>query len=409
VSGHRLELIWGLAFALGAAAQLLARLSGLPAVVLLLLGGLLAGRAGLGWIQPEQLGVGLEPLVGLMVSLVLFHGGLKLHLAGRDLQRSVLQLVLARLLLALPVVAWLAHQLAGLSAPLALVFSAIVLSTGPTVIGPLVRQMGLEPLSAGMLEAEGLILEPLAAVLALVLLELALGATGGWREAGARLLLRLLGGLALGSTAGLALAALLRRLGERADAALQLQLCIGSLFLLFSGAETLLPESGLPAAVSAGVVLGLRLGEEVAPFEPLVGQLAMLAITVLFPLLAADLSLAELSPLGLGGVACVLGLMLWRWPVLQVAALGVAALDWRHRLIVSWIAPRGVVSAAVVSLFALRLEREGLAGGAVLKGLVFLTILLTVVLQGLTAPWLARRLGLVALPAAAGTPPPASA
>jgi NhaP-type Na+/H+ or K+/H+ antiporter len=410
MSGHRLELIWGLAFALGAGAQLLARLSGLPAVVLLLAVGLLAGRAGLGWIQPEGLGGGLEPLVGFLVSLVLFHGGLNLHLAGRDLQRSVVQLVLARLLLALPVVALLAHLWAGLSWSLALVFSAIVLSTGPTVITPMVRQMRLEPLSARMLEAEGLILEPLAAVMALVLLELALGAPGGWQEAGARLLRRLVGGVVLGGAAGALLALLLRRLGERADPALQLQLCIGTLFLVFSGAESLLPESGLPAAVSAGVALGLALGQAVAPFEPLVAELAMLAITVLFPLLAADLSLAELSPLGFGGVACVLGLMLWRWPVLQVAGLGVPALDWRHRLIVSWISPRGIVSAAVVSLFALRLEREGVPGGGTLKGLVFLTILVTVVLQGLTAPWLAARLGLVEAPAAAAdTPPPAAA
>lgn len=421
MSGHRLELIWGLAFALGAAAQLLARLSGLPAVVLLLAVGLLAGRAGLGWIQPEQLGEGLEPLVGLMVSLVLFHGGLKLHLAGRDLQRSVVQLVLVRLLLALPMVALLAHLWAGLSWPLALVFSAIVLSTGPTVIEPLVCQMRLEPLSAGMLQAEGLILEPVAAVTALVLLELVLGATTGWREAGTHLLLRLGGGVALGGAAGALLAGLLRRLGERADPTLQLQLCLGSLFLLFSGAESLLPESGLPAAVSAGVVVGLGLGEAVAPFEPELAQLAMLAITVLFPLLAADLSLEELVPLGVGGLACVLGVMVWRWPVLQLAGLGVPALDWRHRLIMSWIAPRGIVSAAVVSVFALRLEREGVAGGGTLKGLVFLTILLTVVLQGLSAPWLAQRLGLVEEPdpsasaglsppgpAAGGTPPPAA-
>jgi NhaP-type Na+/H+ or K+/H+ antiporter len=226
--------------------------------------------------------------------------------------------------------------------------------------------------------------------------------------------------VALGAAAGALLAGLLRRLGERADPALQLQLCVGSLFLLFSGANSLLPESGLPAAVSAGVVVGLGLGEAVARFEPELAQLALLAITVLFPLLAADLSLAELVPLGVGGVACVLGVMVWRWPVLQLAGLGVPALDWRHRLIVSWIAPRGIVSAAVVSVFALRLEREGVAGGGTLKGLVFLTILVTVVLQGLTAPLLAQRLGLVEEPepsasaglsppgaAAGGTPPPA--
>jgi NhaP-type Na+/H+ or K+/H+ antiporter len=65
---------------------------------------------------------------------------------------------------------------------------------------------------------------------------------------------------------------------------------------------------------------------------------------VLFPLLAADLSLQELSPLGIGGVACVLALMLWRGPVMQLAGLGLPSLGWRQRLIISWIAPRGIVS-----------------------------------------------------------------
>ncbi len=101
---------------------------------------------------------------------------------------------------------------------------------------------------------------------------------------------------------GALLSELLRRLGERAYPALQLQLCVGLLFLLFGGAETLLPESGLPAAVAAGVVVGLRLGAALDPLGALMEQLASLAITVLFPLLAADLSLQELSPLGIGGV-----------------------------------------------------------------------------------------------------------
>jgi NhaP-type Na+/H+ or K+/H+ antiporter len=78
-----------------------------------------------------------------------------------------------------------------------------------------------------------------------------------------------------------------------------------------------------------------------------------------------------------------------------LAGLGLPSLGWRQRLIISWIAPRGIVSAAVASLFALRLQQAGVAGGSPLKGLVFLTILLTVVVQGLTAPTLARRLGLV--------------
>ena len=176
---ERLGLLWGVAFFAGSQAQLIARLVGLPAVVLLLGVGLLIGRAGFGWVDPDVLGSGLKPAVGLLVSLVLFDGGLNLRLAGRDLQRTVVQLVLVRWVLGLAAAALAAHLLAGLSWSLAWVFAAIVLATGPTVVMPMVRQMNLVPRLGQVLEAEGLILEPVGAVLALLLLQLALGSLGG--------------------------------------------------------------------------------------------------------------------------------------------------------------------------------------------------------------------------------------
>ena len=133
------------------------------------------------------------------------------------------------------------------------------------------------------------------------------------------------------------------------------------------------------------MVVGLRLDEQASQLDELIAQLAQLAITVLFPLLAADLSWGELSPLGWGGVACVLALMLYRWLVIQIGGLGLPSLAWRHKLMLSWIAPRGIVTAAVASLFALELEAAGIAGAGALKGLVFLAILLTVGIQGFTA------------------------
>ena len=400
----RLALIWGVSFFSGSLGQLLARLSGLPAVVLLLATGLLLGHAGLGWIQPDRLGSGLEPLVGLLVSLVLFDGGLNLRLAGRDLQRSVLQLVLVRSMLGLAGGAALAHWAAGLPWSVALIFGAIALATGPTVVNPLVRQMRLSPFLAMVLEAEGLILEPVSAVLALLLLQLALGDLASWQDVAWRLLLRVGVGVALGGLAGFALALVLERgqtAGQAAaagppdpaSAALSLQLTLGTLFLLFSGCDALLPEAGLPAAVTAGVVVGLRLETAAGSLEALIAQLAMLAITVLFPLLAADVSWQELSPLGLGGVGCVLGLMVLRLLVVMSAGVGLP-LNWREKVLVSWIAPRGIVTAAVASLFALQLQQAGMAAAGPLKGLVFLTILVTVGLGGVTAPWLARALGL---------------
>ena len=399
---NRLELLWSESFFAGSIAQLIARLTGLPAVVLLLTVGLVIGRAGFNLVEPESLGRGLQPLVGLLVSLVLFDGGLNLRLAGRDLQRTVVQLVVVRGVLGLLGGALLAHQLAGLAWPLAWVFAAISLATGPTVVTPMVQQMRLLPGLGQILQAEGLILEPIGAVLAMLLLQLALGDLAGWADVVSLLGLRVGGGVAIGATGGLLLSLVLENLprgsGPEQEDPLPLQLILGALFLLVSGTEWLLPEAGFPAAVAAGVVVGLRLDKEATQLDELIAQLAQLAITVLFPLLAADLSWAELSPLGLGGVGCVLALMLYRWIVIQLGSIGLPGLGWSEKLILSWIAPRGVVTAAVASLFALQLEAAGVAGASDLKGLVFLMIVLTVGLQGFTAPSLARRLGLVQEP-----------
>jgi NhaP-type Na+/H+ or K+/H+ antiporter len=152
--------------------------------------------------------------------------------------------------------------------------------------------------------------------------------------------------------------------------------------------------------VAAGLVVGRRPASNPAELDGLIRQLAQLAITLLFPLLAADVSWAELSPLGLGGVACVLVLMLLVRPVaIAIATLGLP-LDGPQRLMLTWLAPRGIVTAAVASLFAIRLEQAGILGAGRLQGLVFLTILMTVGIQGLSAPLLAQRLGLVEPPLA---------
>ena len=391
---ERLGLLWGVTVFAGATAQALAWLTGLPGVVLLLSAGLVIGRSGFGLVEPLDLGAGLGTVVGLLVSLVLFDGGINLRLPGDATKQAVLRIVLVRLVLGLAAGLLAAHWLAGLNWSLAAVFSAIVLATGPTVVTPLVRQIRLAPPLGEVLEGEGLILEPIGAVLALLLLELALGDLHGWRELALGLLQRLGGGVAIGALCGWLLAEALRRIPAQPAGALRLQLTLGTLFLMFSGCELLLPESGLPAAVAAGVVVGRRPDTDAAELDELIRQLAQLAITMLFPLLAADVSWAELSPLGWGGVACVLSLMLLVRPVAIGLATWGLAFSLPQRALMSWLAPRGIVTAAVASLFAIRLEQAGVVGAGRLQGLVFLTILLTVGLQGLSAGPLTRWLGL---------------
>ena len=392
---ERLGLLWGVTVFAGASARLLAAVSGLPGVVLLLLSGLLIGRSGLGLVEPLDLGPGLGTVVGLLVSLVLFDGGLNLRLPGETIKTTVQRIAILRLLLSLGAALLAAHWLAGLNWSVAAVYSAIVLATGPTVVTPLVRQMRLAPPLGDVLEAEGLVLEPIGAVLALLLLELVLGNLHGWRELALGLLSRLGGGVLIGASVGWLLSEVLRRLEPSQASGLPLQLSLGMLFLMYGVSEWLLPESALPASVAAGIVVGRRPASHTADLDVLIQELAQLAITMLFPLLAADVSWAELSPLGWGGITCVLALMVLVRPLAVGAATAGLPLNLRQRLFMGWLAPRGIVTASVASLFSIRLEQAGILGAGRLQGLVFLTILMTVGLQGLTAQPLAKALGLV--------------
>ena len=390
-----LGLLWGITVFAGACARLISSISGFPSVVILLLSGLFIGRSGLGFVEPLDLGQGLETIVGLLVCLVLFEGGLNLKLPEGSIRNTVLKISLIRLFISLSAGIFIAHWLAGLSWPVAGVYSAIVLATGPTVVSPLVDQIKLVSPLSEVLKAEGLVLEPIGAVLALLLLEFILGDLHGIKEVFIALMQRLGGGVLIGLSTGWLLSEILKKIKNEASFGIELQVTLGFIFLIYGICEYFLPESGLPASVAAGFVVGKREIIDKERLDNLIGELAQLAITVLFPLLASDVSWGELSPLGWGGIICVLMLMLIVRPIsISFATMG-RELDIKQRVFLAWLAPRGIVTAAVASLFSIRLEQAGVLGAGRLQGLVFLTILMTVGIQGLTARPLANFLDLI--------------
>jgi NhaP-type Na+/H+ or K+/H+ antiporter len=391
---ERLGLLWGITVFAGACARLFSSLTGFPSVVILLLSGLLIGRSGLGLVEPLDLGQGLETIVGLLVCLVLFEGGLNLKLPEGNIRNTVLKISLVRLFISLSAGIFIAHWLAGLSWQVAGIYSAIVLATGPTVVSPLVEQIKLASPLSEVLKAEGLLLEPIGAVLALLLLELTLGDLRGINDVFIALMQRLGGGVLIGLSAGWLLSEILKKIKNEASFGIELQVTLGFIFLVYGICEYFLPESGLPASVAAGFIVGKREVIDKERLDNLIGELAQLAITVLFPLLAADVSWGELSPLGWGGVLCVFMLMVIIRPItIWIATMG-RELNLKEKIFLAWLAPRGIVTAAVASLFSIRLEQAGILGAGRLQGLVFLTILMTVGIQGLSAKPLANRLEL---------------
>jgi NhaP-type Na+/H+ or K+/H+ antiporter len=286
-----------------------------------------------------------------------------------------------------------AHWLAEFPWSIAFLYASLVVVTGPTVINSLLKQVSVERQVATLLEGEGVLIDPVGAILAVVVLEAILktNATleGDLIEIGIGLSLRLGIGFIIGVGCGWLLGFILKR-GNFISEDLKNLIVLAGVWGLFGLAESLCSESGLMATVIAGIVLKESSLPEERILRRFKGKLTVLCVSVLFILLAADLSLASVVALGWGSVLTVFSLMFLVRPFSIALCTFNSGLNWRQKIFLSWVAPRGIVAASVASLFAILLTQQGINGGDSIKALVFLTIMMTVFIQGLTAGWVAR-------------------
>ncbi len=383
-----------LALAVGVLAQSLARHTRVPGIVLLLVAGAGLGPDGLGWVQPDALGGGLIATVELAVAVILFEGGLNLEISRlRREQAPIRRLVTWGALITLLGAAISVSALFHWPLMRSLLFGSLVVVTGPTVIGPLVRELRLRPRIATVLEAEGVLIDPIGAILAVLMLELATAPDAEMQLGGAlRFLLQITFGAGAGAVAGYLLARILR-VRRLVPEGLENGFVLAGVLLLFQGCDLLVHESGILAVTVAGVVVGnmrSRVDRDLREFKD---QLTVLLIGLLFVLLAADVRLAEVRALGASGLWVVVSLVVLVRPLCVAMCTAGSELSWRERVFVAWIAPRGIVAAAVASVTAHALAASGDPAGNTLRALVFLTIAGTVVLAGFTAApmaWLLR-------------------
>ena len=389
------ELTVALALAAGIVAQSVSRLLRLPGIVLLLACGAVLGPEVLGWIQPQALGDGLFGIVDFGVAIILFEGGLNLEWSRLKRQEAAIRrLITWGSLVTLFGAAALTIVLLGWQWDLAILFGALVIVTGPTVIQPLLRTMRLRPRVKTILEAEGVLIDPVGALLAGFLLHVITApqiTTLASQTTGAAISVGF--GLAAGLAAGFLLAGALRYRLLVAHT-YENVFTLASVVLLFEGCNALAEPSGLVAVTVAGVVMGnleTRVGRDLREFKD---QLTVLLVGMLFVLLAADVALDDVRALGAGGLGVVAGLILIVRPLgVWVSTRGLK-LTTSERLFMGAVAPRGIVAAAIASITAATLEAQGLAGSAPLQALVFSTIAGTVVLSGILAYPLAWGLGL---------------
>jgi len=252
-----------LALTAGVLAQSMARHLRLPGIVLLLAAGIGLGPDGLDWVDPRELGDGLFVIVDLAVAIILFEGGLNLQFNRlRREQAAIRRLVTWGALLTLIGGALAARWGLGWDWGIAFLFGSLVVVTGPTVIGPLITELRLKPRVATVLEAEGVLVDPIGAILAVLVLELVIAPDVGSMAAGGIGLFSRLGfGLIAGGVGGLLIS---RMLGIRRliPEGLENIVTLAAVLLLFQGCETLVSHSGILAVTIAGAVVG-NLGQGV--------------------------------------------------------------------------------------------------------------------------------------------------
>lgn len=375
---------------LGIGAQWLAWRLKLPSILFLLLLGVLAGPVS-GFLNPDEIfGDLLFPTISLGVAIVLFEGALTLRFADiREQGVMVSNLVTWGAVLNWLLISAGTWYFIDFSISMSLLFGALVVVTGPTVVSPLLRNVRPVPAVGKVLRWEGILIDPIGAILAVLVFEAIISdAQGG----SLRLFFsELAAGGVCGAAGALLIGYMLRRhlMPEYLHSVVTLAAVVG----VFAISNQLAHESGLLAVTVMGVWLANTRGVDISDILSFKESLSVLIVSLLFILLVARLQLEQITELGMGAVGVLLVVLLARPVMVWASAMG-SKLNWKEKALISWIAPRGIVAAAVSSLFAIKLGELGVAGADTLAGLTFLVIIVTVILQSITASPVARLLGL---------------
>ena len=380
--------------AAGLASQWVAWQIGLPAIVVLIASGLVLGPV-TGVIELTLPQTELTELIGLGVAIILFEGGMDLKLGEfRRVGHGI-----GRLTIIGPPLAWLfgslaAHHVAGLSWPVATVLGAILVVTGPTVILPLLRQARLNKESASLLKWEGIVNDPVGVLLAVLTFQYFASGGSGWRETVAGLGAAIAAAAVLGGLGGWATGWLYRRgaVPEHLKAPVLMALVLG----VYRASNLVQHEAGLLSVTLMGLVLGnTRLVEREA-LQRFKENLTVLLLSVLFIIIPSQLKASQLELLDWRiGLFVLVTLLLVRPLTIALATVG-ADMRREDKILLGWIAPRGIVAAATAGIFGPALVAAGYPDAERLLPVTFLIIVATVLAHGLSIGRIARWLDLAA-------------
>jgi len=374
---------------LGAVVQWASWWAKLPAILGLLLAGLILGPI-TGALNPDALlGDLLFDVVSLGVAVVLFEGALTLHF--KDIKGH--GPVVTNMVTWGAVACWLIMGVGigvstSLSWSMSMLFAALVVVTGPTVIVPLLRTVRPNQAISNILRWEGILIDPLGALFAVFVFELVIFGLGSHSI---RVLCNeVLIGAVAGAIGAFFVAQLLRR--HLVPEYLQNFFVLGVVLFVFTISNLLGEEAGLIAVTLMGVWLANTDGINIEELLSFKESLSVIIISMLFILLAARIEFADLGALSEFAIPVLVVVLATRFLVVWLCTWK-SGLAWQEKVFIGFVAPRGIVAAAVSSLFAIKLIELEYAGAEILAPLTFMIILVTVLLQSVAARPLAKMLG----------------
>lgn len=388
-------VIFALIGALGIGSQWLAWRLRLPAIVLMLVAGLLAGP-GFGLINPsKEFGDLFTPVISIAVAVILFEGGLTLNF--REL-RETGEGVRRLFFLGAPL-AWIfstaaIYYGAGLSFESSVVFGGILIVTGPTVVTPLLRQARLSSKPSGILRWEAIVNDPVGALAAVLAYEVfaALSGAGTIGEAIWHLVVGITVAVLVGYFGGKLIAYSFRN--GFVPEYMKVPILFGMVLVVYAATDTLLHESGLLAVTVMGIVLANAHLPSFTELRRFKEHITVILVSGVFIMLAASLDREMIFALDLRALAFVLGIMFVARPLAVMLSLVGTDLTLAEKGIIAWIGPRGVVAVAVSGLFGARLVELGVEDAVMLAPLAFAIVAATVVAHGFSIGPLSRAWGL---------------
>jgi len=365
----------------------------IPGILLFFFMGILFSPNFLDIINPSALGQGLNIMITIFVIIILFEGGMSLNMRHvRSLWMPLFKDISLSIIVMICVGFFAARFIVGLPWEVSIVFSSIIIVTGPTVIKPIIRYIPLDSKVKNFLNGESVLIDAVGAILTIIVLQFVLTSNELSHS-----ILGFIRSLFIGVVSGVLFGLFIRLFINKTKILTPANnsfLVLAVVFISYTASEILQPESGLLTVVIVGLILStidFKYRDNIFNF---IEQITRIFISILFVLLAANFNLKNVTTYLVDG-SIIIGLIILSRFIIIFLSTAKSTFTFREKIFISWLGPRGIVALSIASIAGIKLSAAGVENAHAIETLVFMLISVTVLLQGMSATWVAEKLKIV--------------